>query len=139
MKKQILSFSLTLLALTAIAGNSSAQGYDQRVDAARAAADEGRSNRPDRDDWNRGGGRGNRRAAYDLDRLTREVRAVRVEIGDSRRVGRRVRDRFRRVLRATDYLNDQFRRGELRGWEVRRRADEIRAELERIRFELRSR
>ena len=111
------------------------KNYDRRVDVARVAADEARAYRPDQDYWNRGDGY--RRAAYDLERLNREVRAVRLEIGDSRR--RHIRDRFHRVVRATEYLNAQFRRGNIRSWEVRRRADEIRGELEPIRRQLRRR
>jgi hypothetical protein len=71
--------------------------------------------------------------------LNREVREVRAAIGDSRHAGQRIRDRFHRVLRATDNLNDQFRRGSIRGSEVRRRADEIRGDLENIRRDLRGR
>jgi hypothetical protein len=137
MKKQILSFSFAVFGLTAMQGNASAQDHDRRVDAARAAVDEGRAYRPDQDHWNRGDGE--RRAAYELDRLNREVRAVRLEIGDSRRAGQRIRDRFHRVKRATDNLNYQFRSGNLRHWEVRRRTDEIRGDLQRIRRELRNR
>jgi hypothetical protein len=136
MKKQILSFSLVLLALTAMA---SAQGNDRRVDAARVTANEGRSQRPDQNSWNRPDTQSDRRAAHELDRLNRDVRAVRVAIRNSRHVGSRTRDRFRRVVRATDFLNQQFRRGNIRGWEVRRRADEIRRDLDRIRWELRRR
>ena len=46
--------------------------------------------------------------------------------------GRHVRARFYRVMRATDRLNYQFRRG-ARSWEIRRAADDIRAELQEIR------
>ena len=136
MKKTILSFSLALLGLTATFRNASAQEYDRRVDVARIAVEENRtyyrgdSNR----DWDRRGSR----AAQDLERLNREVRQVRAVI-NFRGVSLRTRDRFRRVLRATDYLNEQFRRGNLRGPEVRRRADVLRAELDRVRFELRAR
>jgi len=137
MKKLILSFSLMLLGFTGISINASAQGYDPRVDVSRLAVDESRTYRGDRD-WDRDNDRRNSRVAYDLDRLNREVRQVRAVI-NSRGVGPRLRERFRGVLRATDYLNAQFRRGNMRGWEIRRRGDAIRADLDRIRQELRAR
>ena len=137
MKRLTITLSAALLSLTAMAGNVSAQGYDRRVDAARVAVAEGRAYRSERDNWNRGDG--DRRASQDLDRLNREVREVRVAIGDSHRTGQRIRDRFRRVLTATEHLNARFRRGDIRGWEVRRRADEIRGDLERVRRDLRRR
>ena len=133
MKRLKLTTSTLLLALTALAGTASAQNTERRVDAARVAAEEGRSYRHDSDDWRHG----DRRTAYIIDRLNREVREVRLEIGNYR--GRYIRDRFHRVVTATQYLNQQFRRGELRGWEARRRADEIGDELERVRREFRRR
>ena len=135
MKTLTITLSATLLALAAMTGNASAQSNDRRVDAARFAADEGRTYRTD--NWNRGDG--DSRAANDLDRLNREVRAVRSAIENSRSPGRRIRDRFHRVVQETDRLNAQFRRGNIRGWEVRRRADEIRSDLDRIRRDLRGR
>lgn len=137
MKKIILPFSLILLGLGANFVSAAPDSYDRRVDVSRLAADESQAYRGERsgrdEDWR------DRRAGDDLARLNREVRQVRSLIGDSRRVGQRVRDRFHRVMRATDYLNDQFRRGGMRGGEIHRRADAIRADLDGIRRDMRGR
>ena len=77
------------------------------------------------------------RSRAEVERLNREVRLVRLEIGNSR--DRRIRSMFDRVVRATDRLTYQARGGNMRGWEVRRRADDIRAELYRVQRELRMR
>jgi hypothetical protein len=131
MKTLKLTTSTLLLALTAFAGTASAQNNERRVDAARGAAEEGRNYRHESDDWNHV----ERRTAYIIDRLNRDVRELRLEIGNYK--GQYIRDRFHRVVKATEYLNAQFRRGELRGWDARRRADEIEDELERVRREFR--
>jgi hypothetical protein len=137
MKKLILSFSLALLAFAGVATNASAQRYDPRVDVSRLAVDEARVYRGGHDERDWRGGEG--RAIAELERLNAEVRQVRALIGDSRSVSQRIRDRYRRVKESTESLNYQFRRGNIRGWEVRRRAEEIRLDLERIRRELRTR
>lgn len=131
MKKLILLGSFVVLVGTA--AQVSAQKYDSRVDVSRLANEESRTFRGDRDRDRDGS------AAANLERLNREVRQVRNAIGDSRRGMGRIRERFHRVVRATDFLNDQFRRGRIRGWEVRRRADAIRADLDDIRRDLRAR
>lgn len=128
MKKLTLALSIALLASAACATNASAQRYDARIDVARTVD-------PERE-FRRGGDWG-RRTRAELDRLEYEVRQVRAEIGNLR--DGRIRERFHRVRRATDRLNYAFDRGMARGWEVRRRADEIRAELWAIRRELRAR
>lgn len=77
------------------------------------------------------------RSRYEIERLNGEVRQVRLEIGNSG--DRRIRYMFSRVVRATDRLTYEARRGDMRGWEVRRRAEEIRSDLYRVQRELRMR
>lgn len=85
-------------------------------------------------------GRGDRdgRVRHELDRLNRDVRRVREEI---RRHGtnRRIQRNFEYVARITASLNEQYRRGRLSGWDIRRRTEEIRTRLSRIEWELRRR
>ena len=132
MKKLTFALSLALLASAGFATNADAQRYDPRIDV-RATVNPGREF--DRDI--RGGGDWEGRTRRDLDRLNYEVRQVRVEIGNSR--NGRIRERFSRVRRATDRLNYAFERRIMRGWEIRQRADAIRAELNDIRRDLRIR
>jgi hypothetical protein len=129
MKKLTIALSLALLASAGFATNVTAQRYDPRIDVARSA-------NPDYDRGFRGGD-WEGRTRRDLDRLNYEVRQVRLEIGNTR--DGRIRERFHRVRRAADRLNYAFERRMVRGWEVRREADEIRAELNWIRRELRMR
>ena len=134
MKKLILPLTIALLGFAGFANTASAQRYDEReaeatYDGPRVSIDLGRG---------RDRGRGER-TAYDLDRLNREVRITREEIRDAGGGGRRVRAMYSQVLRSTDRLNFEYRRGTMRGWEVRRRADEIRSRLAVIRRELRFR
>jgi len=124
MKKLILPLSLVVLGLTAMTPIASAQRYEATVRAPQPAIVVTR------------GVPG--RAAADLDRLNRQVREVRHEIR-ALGGGRRIRYQFERVVRATDFLNSEFRRGNMRGRELRLRADEVRAELNRIRRDLRFR
>ncbi|HEX8618665.1 MAG TPA: hypothetical protein VF911_13865 [Thermoanaerobaculia bacterium] len=132
MKKLILPLTIALLGFAGFANTASAQRYDERdveanYDGPRVSIDLGRGR-------DRGG-----RAAYDLDRLNREVRIMREEIRAAGGGGRRVRAMYSQVLRSTDRLNFEYRRGVIRGWEVRRRADDIRGRLSVIRRELRYR
>lgn len=131
MKKLILALSLAVLASASVATNVTAQRYDPRIDI-RATVNPGREF--DRDfrggDWEG-------RTRRELDRLNYEVRQVRAEIGNLR--DGRIRERFHRVRRSADRLNYAFERRIMRGWEIRQRADEIRAELNWIRRELRVR
>ena len=132
MKKLILPLLLMLLGFTGFASSASAQRYEERTDERTV---ETRYDGPritiSRDrDGDRGG-----RGAYELERLNREVRQVRDEMRQSAGGGRHVRARFYRVMRATDRLNYQFRRG-ARSWEIRRGADAIRDELQQLRREL---
>ena len=133
MKKLIATFSLALLSCTALQA-APTDRYDSRVDVSRIASDESRTYRGDRDEDNRGGW-----AAAEIARLNRDVREVRMQIGESSLVGKRIRDRFHRVLDATESLNARFRRGSIRGREVHDRAEAIRADLDSIRRELRER
>lgn len=136
MKKLILSLPLILLGFAGTATAEPRATVEARVDASRLAADENRTYRGDRDgrDWDRSG-----HSADDLARLNREVRQVRAMIDNTRNVGPRIRERFHRVARSTDYLNEQFRRGGIRGGELRRRADALREDLEGIRRAFRGR
>jgi hypothetical protein len=132
MKKLTLALSLALLAGFG-ATTATAQRYDARVDIPRIA-------NPDREvdvRDERGRGDWGRRSRYELERLNAEVVQVRREIGNLR--DGRIRERFSRVRRATDRLNYAFENRMIRGWEVNRRADEIRSELNVIRRELRAR
>jgi Ni/Co efflux regulator RcnB len=140
MKKLILPLTLALLGFAGFANTASAQRYPERevegaYDGPRVSVDLDRGRDWDRDrDRDRGG-----RSAYDLDRLNREVRIMREEIRAAGGGGRRVRAMYSQVLRSTDRLNFEYRRGAIRGWEVRRRGDEIRSRLSVIRRELRFR
>jgi hypothetical protein len=134
MKKLILPFSLVALALSALATNVSAERTDSRVDVSRLAAEDARTYRGDHDRHGHDG-----RAAAEIDQLYRDLRQVRYAIGDSRSVGQRIRDQYRMAKESTDRLNYQYKRGTIRGWEVRNRASEIRVRLNRIRAELRGR
>ncbi len=81
---------------------------------------------------------GDRRVAYDLDRLNREVRQLRFEI---RRLsgGRRAWYRFERVQRAAERLNYEYDRRISSPWQIRRRIEQVRAEIYDIRQDLRDR
>ena len=128
MKKLLLSLSIAAIGLSGFAASASAQRYQERlvearIDGPRISIGRGRDGR----------------TAEDLRRLNREVQIVRHEIRSAGLAGRRVRGDFFRVMRATERLNEQYRRGDARGWEIRRRADGIRSELHQIRRELRFR
>lgn len=83
--------------------------------------------------------RGDRRVGYELDRLNREVRQTRFEIRAFRGEGRRIRFRFERVERAADRLNYEYDRRLAPPWQIRRRVEQLRAELYDIRRDLRER
>ena len=85
------------------------------------------------------GYRGDPRLGYDLERLNREVREVRFEIRAYRGEGRRIRYRFDRVQRATERLNFEYERRLGSPWQLRRRIEQVRAELYDIRRDLRFR
>jgi len=131
MKTLPIACSFALLAAVSLATNTSAQRYDARIDVPRIVNPERYNERDLR------GGDWGRRARSEIDRLNGEVAQVRREIGNNRNP--RILERFRRVRIATERLNYAFQRRAIRGWEVRRRADEIRGELDRVRRELRGR
>ena len=82
---------------------------------------------------------GDRRVAYDLERLNREIRQARFEVRAFRGEGRRIRFRLERVERAAGRLNYEYDRRLSSPWQIRRRVDQLRAELEDIRRDLRVR
>jgi hypothetical protein len=81
---------------------------------------------------------GDRRVGYDLDRLNREVRQLRYEIRRSDG-GRRAWYRFERVQRATERLTYEYDRRAASPWQIRRRIEQVRAEIYDIREDLRNR
>ncbi len=136
MKKLTLALSLALLASAGLSTTATAQRYDARIEVPGVVNVDREYGRGGRGDW---GGRGEwgGRTRRDLDRLNYEVRQVRMEIGNLR--DGRIRERFYRVRRATDRLNYAFEERAMPGWEIRRRADDIRDQLDWIRRELRMR
>ena len=128
-------FSLALLAWMGVT-NGQAQRYDSRIEVAEQAHyGPERAVRQMREDEDRGRWR-DRRIGYELERLRREVRRVREEIRFARGGNRRIRDQFARVMRATERINYDFRRGE-NPLRIRRHIEEARAELYRIQSQLR--
>ena len=81
---------------------------------------------------------GDRRIGYDLERLNREVRQLRYELR-AYRGGRRMWYRYERVERASERLNYQYDRRVSSPWQIRRRIDQVRAEIYDIREDLRDR
>ena len=124
MKKLSLFLTVAAAGLTMFATDASAQRVVVETPGGRIVA---------------GGRGGDRRVGYDLDRLNRDVRQVRFEIRAYRGEGRRIRWRFDRVLRATDRLNYEYERRISSPWQIRRRIDQVRAELYEIRQDLRVR
>lgn len=141
MKKLILSLSILAAGFTGFASTASAQRYDEPVIEARVEGPRisiGRGD--DRGDYRgdeRGWGRGRGQIAQDLNRLNHEVRQMREEIRAAGGGGPRVRAMYRDVLRGTDRLNANFQRRSRPPYEIRRRADELRGQLNVIRRELR--
>jgi hypothetical protein len=139
MKKLILSLSIAAVGVTGLPSTASAQRYDERpliearVDGPRISIGRGD------DDRGGGWGRGRAAVAHDLNRLNREVRQVSHEIRAAGGGGPRVRVMFRDVVRRTERLNDRFERRAGNPWEIRRRAEELRDQLQEIRRELRYR
>ena len=86
-----------------------------------------------------GGRGGDRRVGYDLDRLNREIRQVRFEVRAVRGEGRRIRFRLERIERAASRLNYEYGRGIASPWQIRRRIEQVRAELYDLRRDLRVR
>ena len=150
MKKLILSLSILAAGFAGFASTASAQRYAEPVIEARVEGprisigrgDDGRYDRGydgyDRDRGDeRGWGRGGGGIARDLQRLNYEVRQMREEIRAAGGGGPRVRAMYRDVLRGTDRLNANFEERSRPPWEIRRRADELRGQLNVIRRELR--
>ena len=81
---------------------------------------------------------GDRRVGYDLDRLNREVRQLRNEVR-AYRGGRRMWFRYERVQRSAERLNYEYDRRISSPWQVRRRIEQVRAEIYAIREDLRDR
>ena len=137
MKKLILSLSILAAGFTGFASTASAQRYAEPVIEARVEGPRISIGRGDYRDDERGWRRGRGAIAQDLNRLNHEVRQVREEIRAAGGGGPRVRAMYRDVLRGTDRLNANFERRNRPPWEIRRRADELRGQLNVIRRELR--
>ncbi|HEV3409924.1 MAG TPA: hypothetical protein VG095_06505 [Chthoniobacterales bacterium] len=139
MNKQILTLSLALIGVAAFAGSGFAQGYPPRVDAARFAVETTREYRGDRAfQADRDFGREHARTGYLIERLNREVRRLGWELRRSG-AGPRLHQRYDLLHRNADRLTAHHLRGRIRGWEARRRADQLLAEAHRIRAILRGR
>jgi hypothetical protein len=122
MKKLALFLTVAAAGLTMFASDASAQRIVVETPGARLGLGPG----------------GDRRIAYDLDRLNREVRQLRFEI---RRYagGRRMWYRFERVQRSAERLNYEYSRRIASPWQIRRRIESVRAEIYDIREDLRDR
>ncbi len=127
MRKVVLPFAVALLGFAALPINALAQGNDSRIDVASLLTRPSIQDYPFPDN----------RVRDDVNRLNWEVRRVRLQIRASGGGGRRIRYQFDRVMRATEELNDAFRRGTLTRREIRSRAQRIRFRLEPIQRELR--
>ena len=123
MKKLALILSVAAAGLTMFASDASAQRIVVETPGARLGI----------------GDRGDRRVAYDLDRLNREVRQLRFEVRAYRGEGRRIRWRYDRVQRETDRLNYEYDRRVSPPWQIRRRIEQVRAEVYDIRADMRDR
>jgi len=123
MEKLILPLTIAVLGCAAFTDTASAQRIVVESPVARALV----------------GGPRDGRLANDLARLNAEVRQVRYEIRTSGIRGRRIRYDFDRVTRATERLNYEFERRLSDRFVLRRRIGQVRAELYRIRMELRER
>ncbi|HSH39330.1 MAG TPA: hypothetical protein VK993_11135 [Chthoniobacterales bacterium] len=123
MKKLALFLSVAAAGLTMFAADASAQRIIVETPGARLGVGE----------------RGDRRVGYDLDRLNREVRQLRFEIRAYRGEGRRIRWRYDRVQRVTDRLNYEYQRRISSPWQIRRRIQQVRAEIYDIRNDMRDR
>ena len=119
MKKLTLALTIAAAALSIFAADASAQRLIVETPGPRV------------------GFRGDRRVGYELAQMNREVRQVRFELRAFRGEGRRVRIRFARAERAADRLNYEYDRRLRSPWELRRRAEQVRAELHDIRRDLR--
>lgn len=123
MKKLALFLTVAAAGLTMFAAHASAQRLVVDTPGARVAL----------------GGRGDRRVGYELQQMNREVRQVGFEIRAFRGEGRRIRYRFDRASRAADRVNYEYNRRLRSPWEIRRRIDQVRAELNDIRRDMRFR
>lgn len=124
MKKLALSLTIIAAGLSMFAADASAQRIVVDTPGGRIVA---------------GGRGGDRRVGYELDRLNRDIQQVRYEIRAFRGEGRRIRFRFDRVLRAADRVNYDYNRRLAPPYEIRRRIEQLRAELYAIREDLRFR
>ena len=123
MKKLALILTVAAAGLTVFASDVSAQRIIVETPGARLGVGD------------RGG---DRRVGYDLDRLNREVRQLRFEIRRSSG-GRRAWSRFERVQRATERLTYEYERRAASPWQIRRRIEQVRAEIYEIRQDMRDR
>ena len=121
MKKLALFLTVAAAGLTMFASDASAQRIVVETPGGRLGIGSG----------------GDRRVGYDLERLNREVRQLRFEI--RRYGGRRAAYRYERVQRSTDRLNYEYQRRVSSPWQIRRRIEQVRAEIYEIREDLRNR
>jgi len=122
MKKLALLLTVTAAGLSMFAADASAQRIVVETPASRLAV-------RDRDG----------RVGYELERLNREIRQARYEVRTFRGEGRRIRFRLERVERAASRLNYEHQRRLSSSSQLRRRIDQVRAELNDIRRDLRVR
>ena len=124
MKKLTLFLTVAAASLTMFAADASAQRIVVETPGTRARLGLGHP--------------ADRRVGYDLDRLNREVRQLRNEVR-GHRGGRRMWFRYERVQRAAERLNYEYDRRMSSPGQVRRRIDQVRAEIYDIRQDLRDR
>ena len=124
MKKLTLFLTVAAASLTMFAADASAQRIVVETPGTRARLGLGHP--------------GDRRVGYDLDRLNREVRQLRNELR-AYRGGRRMWFRYERVQRSAERLNYEYDRRMSSPWQVRRRIEQVRAEIYDIREDLRDR
>ena len=124
MKKLTLFLTVAAASLTMFAADASAQRIVVETPGARARLGLGHP--------------GDRRIGYDLDRLNREVRQLRYEIR-RHSGGRRAWYRFERVQRSAERLNYEYDRRISSPWQIRRRIEQVRAEIYDLREDLRTR
>jgi hypothetical protein len=142
MKTLTITLAAALFSSAALAPNASAQwpragGRTEVVIERGERFERGDYRERDSEGWR--GGRRDARVGFEIERLYRDVLEVREEIRMAGGGGRRIRAQFHRVIRPTEILREQYRRGAISGWEARRMVEELRSDLWQVRRELRVR